>query len=54
VCGGGGGRGGRLGVCQANARTPELRPIAAQILRCLQLMAAGDEEMQVRVLGRCL
>lgn len=36
-----------LSVYQANAGTPELRPIAAQILRCLQLMAAGDEDMQV-------
>lgn len=26
---------------------PELRPVAAQVLRCLQLMAAGDEAMQV-------
>lgn len=36
-----------LSVYQANQGAPELRPIAAQILRCLQLMAAGDEAMQV-------
>lgn len=29
---------------------PELRPVAAQVLRCLQLMAAGDEAMQVGAL----
>lgn len=34
-------------VYQANQGAAELRPIAAQILRCLQLMAAGDEAMQV-------
>lgn len=37
-----------LSVYQANQGAAELRPIAAQILRCLQLMAAGDEAMQVR------
>lgn len=37
-----------LSVYQAHCTgLPELRPIAAQVLRCLQLMAAGDEDMQV-------
>lgn len=40
-----------LSVYQANQGAAELRPIAAQILRCLQLMAAGDEAMQVCVTG---
>lgn len=37
-----------LSVYQANiGAAAELRPVAAQMLRCLQLMAAGDEAMQV-------
>jgi hypothetical protein len=35
-----------FGIYQANSAAAELRPVAAQVLRCLQLMAAGDAGMQ--------
>jgi hypothetical protein len=41
-----------LGVVMSNqGQVPELRPLAALLLRCLNTLAAGDEEMQVCVGG---
>jgi hypothetical protein len=37
-----------LGVVQGQqGQVPELRPLAALLLRCLNTLAAGDEAMQV-------
>lgn len=35
-----------VGVYQAQPAMPELRPIAAQLLRCLHLLARDDDEFR--------